>query len=113
MSAQIGKLTKDKEFDAVFKKGKSFYTKLLGVKAVANNLNESRFGILINNKVSKKAVIRNKIRRRIRETVRSQADQIETGADFVFVCLPEIASKNYQEIKESINFCLKKLRLYK
>lgn len=113
MLAKIGRLTKDKEFEKVFKTGRSFYTQLLGIKTIPNSLPHSRLGILVSNKVSKKAVLRNKIRRRIRETIRAEAEIIKPGFDFAIICLPEIANKEYGEIKEAINSCFKKLRLYK
>jgi ribonuclease P protein component len=118
MLKKINRLTKNKEFDNVFnppagKRVKSSYDKITGVKAVINELDHNRFGILVGAKVSKKAVIRNKIKRRVREIIRLQADKMKQGYDCVIICLPEIADKNYQEIEESVSGHLKKLKLYK
>lgn len=96
---------KKKDFDNVFKKGKSKAGKLVFLKILKNNLEANRFGIIVSTKISKKAVNRNKIKRRIREIIR-QAD-IETGFDIVVVAKPEIINKNYQEIKEEIEELLK------
>ena len=83
MFAKENRLTKDKEFDAVFKKGRSSYDKILGVKALKNDLSLNRFGILISVKVSKKAVERNKIRRQLRETTRQNLERIKKGMDVI------------------------------
>ncbi len=112
MLNKINRLTKDKDFDNVFKNGKSSYDKLIGVKAIQNQLENSRFGILISTKVSKKAVERNKIKRQIREIIRLQPDKIKFGYDIVIITLPAVLGKSYQEIKGSINCHFKRLGLY-
>lgn len=113
MLKKINRLTKDKEFDHAFKKGRSSYDKIVGVKAVANDLEINRFGVLISVKVSKKAVIRNKIKRQIREIIRLEMDKLKPGRDCVIICLPGIADKKYEEIKKSILWHFKKLGMYK
>lgn len=105
---KIGKLTKNKEFDRVFKEGRSSYDKLLGIKRVENELQEARLGIIVSGKVSKKAVERNRIRRRIREIFRLTLDKIQPS-DYIVITLPEIKDKKFQEIEKSIKFNLKRL----
>lgn len=117
MLKKIHRLTKDKDFDNVFNPpaggGRSSYNKILGIKAIASQQANSRFGIIISAKISKKAVERNKIKRQIREIIRARSDKIKSGYDIVIISLPDILSKNYQEIEESINRHFKRLGLYK
>ncbi|MCK4553470.1 ribonuclease P protein component [Candidatus Parcubacteria bacterium] len=112
MLNKINRLTKDKDFDNIFKNGKSSYDKLIGVKAIQNQLGNSRFGILVSAKVSKKAVERNKIKRQIREIIKLQLNKIKLGYDVVIITLPAILGKSYQEIERSVISHLKKLGLY-
>jgi len=111
MLKKENQLKKDKEFDNVFKGGRSVFGRILGIKAVANGLKISRFGILVSNKISKKAVERNKIKRQIREVIRLQVSGIKPGFDVVFITLPPILGSSYQEIEEAINHNFKKLGL--
>ncbi|MFA4833808.1 MAG: ribonuclease P protein component [Patescibacteria group bacterium] len=113
MPKEEKQLKKDKEFDKVFKSGRSSFSKILGVKAVANGLTASRFGILVSNKISKKAVERNKIKRRIREVIRLETSEIKPGFDVVIITLPPILGESYQEIEEAIGSNFKKLGLYR
>ena len=113
MLKKQNQLTKDKEFDNVFKNGKSSYDKIIGVKAITNNLDNSRFGILISTKISKKAVERNKLKRQIREVIRLDLDLIKSGYDLVIISLVPILDKTYEEIEKSIHSHFKKLKLYK
>ncbi|QQG52354.1 MAG: ribonuclease P protein component [Candidatus Falkowbacteria bacterium] len=103
----------NKEFDRAFKLGQSFYGKILGIKCVPNNNDKNRFGILINTKVSKKAVVRNKIRREIREIIKARLESLKTGNDFVVIVFPLILDKNIQEIASEIDYALKRLRVVK
>jgi len=112
MFKKINRLTKDKEFANVFKNGRSSYDKIMGVKAVATELNYNRFGIMISNKVSKKAVERNKIKRQIREAIKAQVNKMKPGRDIVIIVFPEALGKKYQDFVVSIGNNFKKLRLY-
>ncbi|HZJ40713.1 MAG TPA: ribonuclease P protein component [Candidatus Saccharimonadales bacterium] len=103
----------NKEFDRAFKAGQSFYGKILGIKCVPNDRINNRFGILINTKVSKKAVVRNKIRREIREIIKKRLESLKPGNDFVIIVFPLILDKNNEEIASEIDFSLKKLRVLK
>lgn len=113
MLPKINRLTKNKEFDCVFKKGRSNYNNLLGIKNAPNDLGLVRLGILISNKVSKKAVDRNKTKRQVREIFNQYLNKIIAGNDFLIIALPAIKAKTYQEIEGAIIFSLKKLNVFK
>ena len=113
MLKKTNRITKDKEFDRAFKTGQSFYTKVFGIKAAGNNLEAIRLGVLVSTKVSKKAVIRNKVKRQIREIIQKELPALKEGKDLVVIVFSQILDKKFEEIKEEIIFGLKKLRLYK
>lgn len=113
MLAKENRITLNKEFDRVFKTGQSFYAKEIGVKAISNSLNLSRFGILVGLKVSKKAVIRNKIKRQIRAIISQEMPNLKGGKDVVIISLPLILEKNFEEIEKTLKFGFNKLNLYK
>ena len=72
MLAREARLKKNKDFEQIFKKGKSVKGDFLLLKIVKNKLNKNRFAAIVSQKVSKKAIIRNKIRRRIAEIIRQK-----------------------------------------
>ncbi len=113
MLAKENRITLDKEFDRVFKTGQSFYGKILGVKTIPSGLDVSRVGILIGLKVSKKAVIRNKIKRQIRSITDRELLSLKPGRDIVIIVLPLILGKEFKEIEEELRKGFKKLNLYK
>lgn len=113
MLAKTNRLTKDKDFDNVFKNGKSSYDKIIGVKLVLNQQKNSRFGILVSTKVSKKAVERNLIKRRIREALKPRLIKIAESHDVVIIAFPGILGKKYKDIEQSIIRHFKRLGLLK
>ena len=113
MLLKANTLTKDKEFENVFKLGKSSFDKIIGIKAIENKNKIIRFGILVSTKISKKAVERNKIKRQIKDIIRLELEKLKQDRDVVVITLPSILGKTYQEIQESIIKHFKKLGLYK
>jgi ribonuclease P protein component len=96
------RLTKTKEIDKVFKLGKSSFDSILGVKTLASENNFSRFVIVASTKVSKKAVIRNQIKRRLHEIVRLNLTKIKPGFDFFILALPAAKDSDYHILEKSL-----------
>lgn len=109
MLKKESRITKKKEFDLIFSQGKGSYNKYLGIKTTKGAQEYCRFGIIVSAKVSKKAVQRNKIKRRIRAILLELLPSIKKN-DYIIITLPPIISCDYQQIKESILFNLKKLK---
>ena len=97
------------DFDRVFKHGLSFYNKKIGVKFLENNSDFSRLGIIVSNKVSKKAVERNRLKRIIRDFFYSKITEIQPKKDFVVIILPGI-DKNKDELEKLLQLIFKKIK---
>ena len=102
MLKKINIITKKKEINRIFKNGKSSFDKIIGIKALDNDLKMNRFVIIIGSKVSKKAVVRNKIKRKVRSILSSEKNKIKIKQDCVIIVLPEIIKSDYKEIEKSI-----------
>lgn len=74
----------------VLKYGKIYRGSLFSIKTIENNRrSKSRIAIVVSKKVSKKAVVRNRIRRRIYETFRKNWDKFESNKDIVVLVYDE------------------------
>lgn len=104
-------LTKKKEFDEVFTKGRSAHTLELGAKVIKTGNKETKLGILVGVKISKKAVVRNKCRRKIREAIRRNMVNIKSGYNIIIITRPGIEALSYQEISDKLLITLKKLSI--
>jgi ribonuclease P protein component len=112
MPAQKYRLKTKKDFDEIFKRGKNLKEGLLVLKTAENNFSNPRFGFIISQKISKKATIRNKLRRRLRNIITKKIQETgaeETGRDFLFIVLPGLEKKEFKDLKELIDRLFKKI----
>lgn len=108
MLPKINRIKKKKDFEIIFKNSKSFKNKLFILRAKKNNLDLCRVGLIVSQKVSKKAVVRNKIRRRLSKLLSERLKNIELGTDIIFIALSGIEKKEFQEIREGVDNILAK-----
>ena len=104
-------IREDSDFRKVYKHGKSFANKYLVMYILDNKSDFNRVGFSVSKKVGK-ATVRNKIRRRIRESFRLNCDEhIKNGYDLVFIA--RVASKDaeYEDIEKSVKTLIKKAKL--
>lgn len=101
-------LTKPGQYALVYGKGKSWRSNLLVMKALPNGLTLSRYGLSVSKRVGK-AVTRNKVKRILREILRSEP--LESGWDIIFIARTLAADANYANMEKSINTLLSQAQL--
>lgn len=106
------RITQQAEWNKLHKLGHRTHTPELVMSYLKTN-QISRFGFIVGSKVSKRANIRNLIKRRIRGVVEKNIANIRENNDIIFVAKPKIKDLNYQEIEEKVLMLLKKNRLLK
>ena len=112
MLPKRNRLKKRSDIEAVFKKGKSIKQDFLFLRILRNNLKISRFGFMVSKKISKKATIRNKVRRRFGEIIRTNLFEIKKGWDGVIIACPGIEKKKFKETEENIKRILRKAQIF-
>lgn len=110
MLKQENRLTKRKEFGYIYKNGKYSYNNYLTLMYVPTKLKSPRIGFSISKKTGK-AWLRNKVKRQLRDVVRTLINQINPGFNYVFVTKPEITTLNYNQIKDAVTDVLTKAKL--
>ena len=97
-------LRKNYEFKKVLSKGKYFSGENIEVFILKNNKDINYIGLAISTKVGK-AVVRNKIKRIIRENYKNIENNIKNGYSIVFLWKKNKPTENakYEKIKEDIN----------
>ncbi len=111
MLSKENRIKKKKDFERIFKEGRGFKEDFLFLKIAKNNLKISRFGFIVGKNFSKKAVLRNKIKRILRELVRIKLDKIKKGIDGILIAQPGFTEKDFQETEEIINQIFKKAKI--
>ena len=105
------RLVKKNDFERLFKKGSFLNSQLFSLRFIKNGLADSRFGFVVSAKISKKAVERNKIKRRLRESIRAILENIHPGVDVSITTKPTIKNKKFEDIIEEIEKIFKKAGL--
>jgi ribonuclease P protein component len=96
------------DFDRVFQRGRHNSGKLLSVRSVPNELALSRYAYAISKRVGS-AVVRNRVRRRLRESLRTLP--LHEGFDVVVSVRPEAAQASFWVLKSELTLLLKRARL--
>ena len=92
---------KNKDFQIVYKKGKSYVNKYLIMYVLNNKEEENRLGISVSKKVGN-SVVRHRITRLVRESYRLQKDKFQTGYDIVVIARSSAKDKSYSEIESAL-----------
>jgi ribonuclease P protein component len=78
--------------------------------ALKNSLEYSRFGFSVSRRIGN-AVIRNRIKRRLREAMRLRMSQVQPGWDLVFIARVPIRNASYHEIDAACARLLRRAHL--
>lgn len=103
------RLKKRTDIERVFKKGKVFKSSFFILRTIKSENNFCRFAFIVPKKVSSKANVRNKIKRRIREVVKEKMEKEFSPSDNVIIALPGSEKENFPEIKNSVEKLLKEI----
>ena len=98
------------EFRRVYNKGKSGVSPFLVVYARPNRGGKNRLGVTVSAKLGK-AVIRNRVRRRLREIYRLSQPEMRQGYDIVLVARSRAVTATYREIERAYRKNCEKLGL--
>ena len=104
------RLRERERFEQVRRKGSCWTDRLIVLCALPNGLPRSRFGFSVSRRVGN-AVVRNRLKRRLREVVRLQHQGIAVGWDVVFIARPPIARADYREIERAVGRLLRQAGL--
>ena len=94
-------LKKNKDFQNVYRKGKSYANRYFVMYVLKNETEQNRLGISVSKKVGN-SVIRHRITRLIRESYRLQESKFQNGFDIVVIARASAKGKTYQEIESAM-----------
>ena len=111
MLKQENRLTKKADFNELYKKGHIFFTANLKIIYLKQKNELSRVGIVTSLKVNKRAVVRNRIKRKIRALIEKRIDQFSGSYDIIFYIKPKIREEDIEKLPEGIIFFLNKRKI--
>ena len=97
------RLRKKKDFEKIYKLGKTTKQDFLLFRILENKIENPRIGIVISKKTLSKATARNLVKRRIREAVRHFLPKISKNVDIIITAYKGTSKeKSFEEIKTLI-----------
>ena len=106
------RLRKSTDFRKVLREGRSWAHPLIVLSALPNDLEYSRFGFSVSRKIGK-AVVRNRVKRLMREATRLRLESIKEGWDMVFTARQPIREANFHQVDRAIEDLLRRAGLLK
>jgi ribonuclease P protein component len=91
-------LTRRADFEAVYRKGRSWAGRELVVRVLPNGLDISRSGFAVGRRVGK-AVMRNRVKRRLREIIR--VAPLQPGWDIVIIARGAAAQADFAGLRNT------------
>jgi len=106
----VGKtLTGKAQFGSVYEKGRSWAAREVVIRVLPNGLDDTRYGLTVSRRVGK-AVVRNKVKRRLREILRKL--RLAPGWDIIVIARNTAATVDYTTLGRSVETLLVKAGLF-
>lgn len=110
--AESGRLRTKVEFRRVFSEGRSLVNKVAVLYFLATGASRSRSGLVVSRKIGK-AVVRNRVRRRLREVLRRHRASLREGWDLVLVARQRSRDAAWPEFEAGVLALLRQADLLK
>jgi len=98
---KLYRLRSNEDFKRIYKSGKSYWNRNLVIYVKSNGLEHIRVGFTVTKKIGN-SVVRNKIRRRMKEIFRKNFDNIKEGYDIILVPKKNVVDISYQELESAM-----------
>lgn len=115
MLPKKNRLTKGEDFDLVKRegetiKGKNLLLKYLNLKSKNKKLTQrdSKIGIVVSTRVSKKATDRNRVKRQVRNSLFNILDKMQSGYKIVLLTRRSLLELSSSEIEKEVKNLFKK-----
>jgi ribonuclease P protein component len=102
------RLRTSRQFEAVYSRGARVHSSTLVLYGLLNNLGYPRLGVTVSRKIGK-AVVRNRVKRRIREIFRTRLQASRSGIDLVVNAKRPIVAAPYLLIRKELQDGLTRL----
>jgi len=98
------------DFQRVRDQRRSWRHPFLVLYVAPNDGQETRLGISVGRRVGN-AVVRNRVKRRVREAVRHRHAELQPGTDLVFIARPPAATVEWSDLRDAAEELLRRARV--
>lgn len=105
-------LKKNQDFKKIYQRGQSYANRLLVVYHLPNEKDYNRLGLVVSKKVGN-SVVRNRVKRRIRESYRLNENALKKGYDLIIIARVRASEADYKSIEKAFIHLMKKIHLFR
>lgn len=106
MLKKENRLQKNKQFNYIYKHGEAKHSQYLSL-VYTKTKNTFKVGFSVSKKVGK-SVVRNKVKRRLRECFKLYISSLDKHFNYVFIAKPTIVELDFEKLKKEVHYVLKK-----
>ena len=112
MLPKANRLHKDKEIKRLAQTGKTFFLPQLIIKHLENKEGVTKIGFVVSTKVDKRAVVRNKLARQLREATKGFLPKLLPGHSVLIIAKKQALELEFAELKKQLDFAFSKIKIY-
>jgi len=112
MLPKANRLHQDKDIKRLAQTGKTFFLPQLIIKYLNNQGDYTRFAFVVSTKVDKRAVVRNKLTRQLRELSKEFLPRIQTGTSVLIIAKKQALDLDFDSLRKQLDFAFSKIRIY-
>lgn len=105
------RLRHQRDFDELRERGRSYHQPLLRLTVLKEDSSRQLAGFIVSKRISKKAVERNLIKRRLRAAYRSLKQEVPPGCLLLFVARPATLEVSYADLQKQMRSLIEKAGL--
>ena len=105
------RLRRSADFENLRAHGQTWRHPFLMIAVTPNGLAHNRYGFVTSKRLGN-AVVRNRVRRLLREIVRLSSASIVVGYDISFIARNEIVDQPYDKVKEALEGLFRRAKLW-
>jgi ribonuclease P protein component len=110
MLPQPHRLKRSADVTNVQQQGRSWRHQLCILLSQPGSIEASRFAFVASKRVGN-AVVRNRVKRLLREAVRLHLDEVQPGWDCVWIARPQLSQASYAEVETAVLHLLARAKL--
>jgi ribonuclease P protein component len=102
------RLARHRDIQRILKTGRRVSTPALMMRHLPNERTYPRVTVVVGTAVSKRATVRNKLKRQLRELLRHELKGVAVGADIMLSTRAAALKHDYQALGEMVHFLLQR-----
>lgn len=105
------RITRRADWDRLHRRGEAVHSRALVMKFQETHRPQTRFGFIVGVKVSKRATVRNQVKRRLRAFTGAERTMVKSGYDVIFIARTPSATLSAAALQQNVHMLFHRAHL--